>query len=443
MVCKSFHLADAEGFVASRQCQPSDNVATAISRKGQLEWTWREMLVAAGKSDEAAATLAGYVLTGQPRSEWRGASLIPPGSLLEVVTSSFERGSNLPLEIPWVLTLQSVAAELLARNIQVRSPRFGVRHPMLWHIVLADSCSGKTYCADNIARIGDIQWIQGFDGIRSAAGWFDLLLEQPVGVALRDEFGQFISQVETDERMAACKDLLLRLYDAKELTWRTKRDGTRAVTPKWGIVGMTQRATWHQKISAESMLDGTAQRFLYVIADRDPSRPWQNYPAWTLDNQDHWKCAWSALCRPLQPGRIYETTPQAEEYFNQQFYALAASGNLPESFARRVFFSALSYALIYHVLRADSSPQIGVEDYGYAFRVVRLHLSDTARVLGDISQSPLARIIARGQELFDECRREGRQLTAGMLARRMNAIRTVSEAQGLVRILKEIHQHTP
>ncbi|OQA32435.1 MAG: hypothetical protein BWY57_01949 [Betaproteobacteria bacterium ADurb.Bin341] len=367
--------------------------------------------------------------------EWRGRDALPPGSLLELICDSFSRGTNIPLEIPLVLALHLISGVLLQRGVRVRYAG-GELSPRLWTIVLADSSAGKTFTYQKLLTALGVQSpeIPGMAGAVSAAAFFATLHACPQGLLVRDEFGQLVGRIEHDISLSDYKDLYLRLYDGNDIPWTTKKEGAlRVQSPEVSVLGLTQYSTWHQKVSAESMLDGFAARFSVIIARPDPARSWRDYPTWVVDT-NKWAEAWGRCERVLRSR--YGTTAKAEEYFARTFRALAKDTELPEPFFRRIMYSAHRLACIYHVLLEDEAEELSPADYAWALRIIRHHITDSVEVMGNQNVSEIERLIQGAEALRERCHAKGETFNERRLYQNFRAL-TPQTAAVILRLLHE------
>lgn len=405
-----------------------------ISR-GQYELV--DILRAAADSQEAFAQLQGLLASRQnsTASMWRCSDVIPPSSLLDIVCNSFRAGSCIPLEIPLLLTLHLISGFLLQRRVFVQTSSGSIQ-PKLWTIALADSAAGKSFTLHKILdglRIPNPE-IAGLSGAVSAAACFVAVKEMPAGLLIRDEFGQFVGRIESDAGLTDYKDLLLRLYDGQRLVWMTKKEGLNEIeNPQVSVLGLTQHATWHQKVSAESMLDGFAARFSVLIAKPDASRKWQDYPTWNID-MNGWTDAWERCSSALQ--NSYVSTPEAECFFSSQFRTLAKTLELPEPFFRRILYSCHRLACIFHVICAKTSTKIDLEDYGWALRLARHHLTDAIEILGEQNFSDIERICQTAEALRSKCHERGEIFNERTLYRHIRGL-VPATANVVIRLIAE------
>lgn len=400
----------------------------------QLDLGFEGMLAKMETSvDAKGLILAMLASRAQGFQGWRGQDAVPPGSLAEKIISEFRAKTNIPLEIPFHTFLSVVSGYLLHRGVCVES-EMGLIRPDLWTVILASSGAGKTYTQKQITKglseaVGEIEFAG--TGLVSAAAFAQALSEKTCGLWVRDEFAQFLKAVEDKTGpMAEMKDYLFRLYDNDNIERRTKKDILTADDPALTILGLTVLETFKDFVSAESMLDGFAQRFAYVVAKADPDRPWRNYPLWTVDNRT-WAADWLKIEAAVQPSYTVDDTTM-QQAFGAAFQALY-NQYIPESFFRRLMWRASKYAVVYHVMRADPSPALTSEDFGWAARAIQHHVNDTAWLIGDHNLSSLERVIQAAEKLDQRYMAEkGRHVTARELVAGCRSITSTPMARQIL-----------
>ena len=410
----------------------------------QLQCDFPGIMKAVERSDDAKGLLMAMLASRhQAAEQWRGLIAVPPTSLAEIIISEFRQKTNIPLEIPFFVLFSIISGFLLERGVYVETEEGNIL-PDIWTVILASSGAGKTYTQNKISS-GLSETMKEIEfpgtGIVSSAAFVQALSRKPRGLWVRDEFAQQLKAMEqTNGPMAEMKDVMLQLYDNADISRETKNDTVVVENPALTILGLTVLETFKDYVTAESMLDGHAQRYGYVVAKQDPQRPWRNYPLWKVKNVE-WKDSWEKIVQALQP--TYRVDPiMMQKVFGASFQALYNEA-IPESFYRRVMWKATKYALIYHVMRADASPELTSEDYGWAARALSLHIDDAAWLIGDHSLSSLERILARAEEVNQRClETKGRPATARDL---ISGVKSISSAQQANAILSMIggEQSTP
>ena len=394
------------------------------------------MIEAASRSREARETIRAMLLVRKNHtSAWRGQSAVPPGSFAEVVTEAFRQATDIPLELPLSAVITLISGRLLEAGCLIDLHGQTVK-PSLWTVVLAPSGAGKTFATRRVLDIAGQKNL--FPDPASAAKFVQDLAAHNNATWIRDEFGQFLRSLDQQTHMAELRDYLLRLYDGQQISRRTKMDAISIDNPALTILGSTVLETFKDCVGPESLVDGFAQRFNFIIAPADPLRRAVDFPLYDLrDHQDAMRSAWSSVEQiPFHP--IYRVGEEAIGTFKAAFRAMMPEGDaLPVSFFRRLMFSAVRYAAVYHILLGDSGDELTARDMAWALRMVALHLEDARQLLDDYGLGELERIVRRVEEVKKEVEAEGLKCKPRDLCRRIAAIRTASEAKALLQLVEE------
>lgn len=373
----------------------------------------------------------------QPNSGWKGYAYVPVGSPAERIVKAFERHTDIPLELPFHAFLFYLSGHLMKEGVRIR---FGGRErtPEIWTIVLAPSGCGKSFSAGIIGRASPVA--ADFPECASGAKFLQTMVEHEEAAKtmlwLQDEFAQKLKQIETaGSPMAETKDYLLRAYDGSRIERSTKTAGSIVVErPYLGILGLNTDEGFFKTISPESLVDGFAQRFGYVLAARDEQRPMRDFPIY--DEQAIGEAVAGAFDDlgklPLHP--IYEFGKASEAAYCEAFRELASADDVPESFFRRVMFRSVKYALLYHLIVGKTSAEIDAEDIGWASRLCRQQLNDAKRMLAS-SLSDLNRMIAAAEKVRDKLAAQGKPCTARDIVRGVHGVKSAAEARGLLSLL--------
>ncbi|MHB1226878.1 MAG: DUF3987 domain-containing protein [Desulfurivibrionaceae bacterium] len=364
--------------------------------------------------------------------EWRGMPCVPPGSLLEAVIEEFQAKTNIALEIPLTTFMHYLSGALILRGSKVIFQGDAVEADF-WSIVLAPSGGGKTWTQKQIGAglDGVVPVMQS--GAASAAAWLQDFAERPRSLWIRDEFFQLLKGIEQPGPLADLKGYLLQSYDNATIERVTKKDAISIEKPVLSLLGFTTLQPFTQGMSPESLLDGFAQRFGFVLALPDPARPWRNFPFWSVDSKD-WASRFKAMTADLQTE--YHTSPEAEEVFLSAFKKLSGGLALDESFFRRVMWRGHKYALVYHVIRGlAADPVLSKEDYGWAARLLEMQLSDAAEVLEMCSQSDISRAIDAVEEIIQRLRAAGQPVTTRAVISKTRLITSAAMARFIFSIL--------
>lgn len=386
------------------------------------------------KSSEARETIKTMLKIRAQPDIWRGLIATPPSSLLSTVISAFRTNTDIPLEIPFFATLHFLAAHMLAKGITVEFVGQTVR-PDLWTVVLASSGSGKTFATGVLEKFTGQE--ASFPEPASAAKFIEDLATHNNEMWVRDEFAQFLKALDQQPHMTEIRDYLLRVYDGKKVERNTKKASVKVENPALCILGLSVLESFKDSVSPESMLDGFAQRFSYVIAKRDPARPAKDFPIYDMrDCQDRIRKEWNEVVSHIVHTQ-YILGPEAEVAFRESFaMLLPANEEVPTSFFRRIMFRGIRYALLYHVLLGKESPVIDASDMGWAGRICGLHIHDAAWLVGEHGLPDLERLCRKAEELRAKIlKEEDRAVTARDIVRGIHGIRNTAEARAILQMI--------
>lgn len=404
-----------------------------VSAPGQLEINVNEILDSMVASEDASATIRLMLKTDRDH-QWRGMLAVPPAGLAALIISEFRQKTNIPLEIPFFTLLSVISGVMLNQGTVLETQTMGEIRPDIWTIVLASSGAGKTYSQKKISSSIDLSDIEFNGNVVSSAAFIQALEKKPKGLWIRDEFAQFLKSIEsTNGPMSDMKDYLLRLYDNSKIERHTKNDSIIIDNPALTILGLTVTETFGKYVSAESMLDGFAQRFSYVMADPDPERPFKDYPLWQVDSK-LFESSWDLLLKSIK-NRYFVNENIILPSFSTAFNSLF-DDKIPESFFRRLIWRSTKYAMIYHVLRLDNSEWLTAEDFGWSARLISLHIQDSIRIIGEHNLSDLEKIIASTEKTISRLKlKYGRAPTMREIVQNVSSIKTVAQARQIVEIL--------
>lgn len=384
------------------------------------------------ENEQARSTIRAMLAVGQAAEPWRGLVAVPPGSPMERVLTAFHDETDIPLEIPFFALLHFVSGLLLRARTKIAGSSVEC-YADLWTIVLAPSGSGKTFAHNVLAKAAPVK--STFPEVASGARFIEALQTHNFGLWFQDEIAQKLKQIESvNSPMADVKEYLLRAYGYDKIERSTKKQTITIEEPCLGILGLNTAESFLKALSPESLLDGFAARWGYVLADRDPARPMRNYPLYNLERLSSIAAdAWEKLqAVPLPP--IFHVSRQAEQAYAESF-RLMFREELPEAFYRRILFRAFKYATLYHVLLGKASDQIDAEDIGWAARLSALHLSDMRRLAehyGLVRET--LKLADKAQAVATRFRQKGQPLTARVIQQQVHGVKTADEARALLAI---------
>lgn len=343
------------------------------------------------------------VMSIEERDGWHGQGTVPPASLLEDVLHSFERNTDIGLELPFLSTLTYISGFLCAQNVKIKINRTQKISPQIWNIILAKSGSGKTYATSVVGKNFQNN-VPTLENTSSGVALIQAIQKTPRGVWIRDEFGQYLRSIQTQPHMEKAKDILLSAYNGEKIEHITKSDSIVVEDYAFSIFGITVTETFLEQVGPESLVDGFAQRFNYLYVEKNDDRKMVDFPVYYSERKMT-DCDWARekkiedsinkiLSRTDLLNATFTIDAKAFQVFENVFRNLYQN-DIPESFYRRVMFSMFSYASVYHVLLNKNGTEIDEESMRYASQVVILHLKDIKKLLMNSGWSELELLIQK------------------------------------------------
>lgn len=389
------------------------------------------------------------VLSSLPKLAWRGDSAIPPGSPPHDILEAFREHTDIPLELPWTAFLFYLSTLLLSKGvkIKIKTAKGGLTvTPEVWLVSLAPSGSGKSYALNIVGHGAPLA--ATITGIASGAKFIAEMSDNEtagmVNAMLDDEFGQTLKSLETiGSPLFDAKGYLLKSYDGGKLERKTKAETVTVLDSRLSFYGLNVDKTFIDGcISAESMLDGFAQRFMYSIAECDPERPQYNYPLYDTDSLKRTaESAWArVLSTPIHAEYTY--APETLEAYNSEFRQLGKliydGGQVNASFFRRLMQATHKLALFMHIILGGESPEISKTAMLYAIRQTRLNILDAAKLIAMKAPKQTA-MLSAVDELAERLAAKGERLTPRSIRA---GIRAAREDQQLAEDLAQAHQNS-
>lgn len=368
------------------------------------------------------------------KTQWRGMMAVPPASILESILGEFKLKTNIPLEVPFFTFMHYLSAHLVQRGVHLKIRNMEISMEF-WTIILASSGAGKTYTHKTIkGSLGaDIPEVNGSAAVSSRQFIEELESAGGKGLWQRDEFLQFLKAIESGGPLAEMKDYLLRIYDNDRIERKTKDYQMVVERPELSILGFNALQTFIDGIDPESLLDGFAQRFGYVLAKDDPDRKFEDFALWDVEGAE-WPAMWQQLSSTILPS--YTTDEDGINAFKNSFKALT-NADIPESFYRRILWKAHKYAVIYHIIRGEGKQsKITPEDYGWAARILHLHLADTAEILSKTNFGDLEKLLQSCENAVVKLKESGQKVTPRTLMQRVKGINNAPTAKFIFDFMK-------
>lgn len=421
-----------------------DKAASATAKASSSGGFGKWLIELAKNKKEARTNVEGMLrFSAAPDGHWRGIIAVPPASPIERVLSAFKTETDIPLELPFFTMLHFVSGWLLSQKVKL-TVKGKELYPELWTIILADSGAGKTLAHNIIAKEAPVKSV--FPEPASGAAFIDALSQKNFSLWFQDEIAQKLKQIESPGTpLSDVKEYLLRAYGNDKIERSTRGAGTVSVDePCLGILGLNTPESFFKAISQESLLDGFAQRFAYVVAARDPDRSVETNPEkYAIYNETALRNAARSAFDKLVATPVhteYKVGDKGEEAFRVAF-ALLLNKSCPVSFYRRIMWRAFRYALLYHVILGKSSNVIDDEDIGWGARVAYMHLQDVKVLLrGKNPQAEnefgvLEKMVAKAEEVKKRIEAQGGKFTHRDIQQGVRGIKTADEAKALMSFL--------
>lgn len=369
---------------------------------------------------------------------WRGLLAVPPGSALDGVIQAFYHGTDIPLELPFFALLHFASGMLLERRTRIVGNATNC-YADLWTVVLAPSGAGKTFAHDILASASPVK--STFPEANSGARFIEAFKQHNFELWFQDEIAKKLEQIETpNSPLADIKEYMLRAYGYGKIERSTKKETITIETPCLGVLGLNTPGDFLRALSPESLMDGFAQRFAFVWAERDPKRPMRDYPLYNM--QALGAAARKAFdqLRATPIPEAYRVGDEAETAFREAFGLLCDGAALPESFFRRILFRSFKYAALYHFILGKASDTLDAEDIGWGARASTLHLNDMRRILAETKAGELLMLARKGQAVQARLAKEGKPLTERVLRQSVWGCRDAEIAAAVYAVLAPSQQ---
>ena len=388
------------------------------------------------KRDGAKETIkAMLAIKANPSASWRGLIAVPPSSPLEHLLSSFRRHTDIPLELPFFSFLHLLSGWLLQNRVKISGGGLRGIYPELWTIVLAPSGTGKTTAYNLIAAASPIK--STFPEPASGARFIEALSQNNFSLWFQDEIAQKLKQIDTPNGpLSDIKEYLLRAYGNDKIERSTKMETITVEEPCLGILGLNTQESFWASLNPESLTDGFSQRFSYVVAEEDPSRPITDFPIY---NETVIIKAATDAFQKIQAVALhpeYKIGEEAVQAFKSSFSMLFTE-EIPKSFYRRVLFRAFKYALYYHLILCKTSDTLDAEDMGWAARLAAMHLQDVGKLLNKTKLQGISKLVTSAKKIQSKLNKQGKPLTARDLRNGISGIDTNEQAMAIMSLMDD------
>jgi len=317
-------------------------------------------------------------------TDFKIASVTPPGSFIADIISQFDLKTDIPSNIQFFSIIEVISGFLLQKRVCLKLSDGQTFRPNLWTVILADSGIGKTFSIKKIIKlfIKDNSFVFPLESFTSAT-FMAALQEHNNKLIITDEFGPWIKNVNTQTYMQEMGQIILKMYDGDILERITQKQTISVKDPTMSWLAATVLKTFFQCVDMEFMTDGKGQRFNYIIARlQDKIVPLYKFDKAAIGIINNKWIEFSNI--EFLPE--YTISDETENFYNKTFLDnwqdLVNSDNKDLlSYFRRISISMLKYALIYHCVLNPYSPEIDLIDMEYAKRVVDIHLLDLKTLL--------------------------------------------------------------
>lgn len=367
--------------------------------------------------------------------DWRGINAVPPDSPLYDIVDVFKTYTDIPLEIPVFVFFHFLSAYLLKNNVKIILNDQNI-DPDTWTVILANSGSGKSFATNLIEETCSLKIDSSMGDIASSAKFVEELKAKNRSLWIKDEFAQFLKHIQQLGHMTEMKDYLLKVYDGKVIERITKKETIIINNPALTLLGLTVKDSFIKNISADDMINGFAQRFSYIIAYEDKSRPMVNYPVYDYKTiYNVLKNVWDRIAN-VHVNSTYLVSQESFDYFKNTFsYLYNENQDVDKSFYRRCLWRTIKYAAMYHLLLEKTNDIIDRGDMIWASRAISLFLKDTKSLLNSYGLSDFAKIVYSAESLKRKLEGEGKKLTPRDLITHISAIKNANEAKSILSLM--------
>lgn len=349
---------------------------------------------------------------------------ISENTILQDVVKAFDKKTDIPLEVPFITFLTVWSGWLCQKEV---SADFGstTLYPDIWTVLLADSGSGKTFTLKHIQGLIDCERIATFG---TSASFVRSLANKPRGYLIKDEFAEFLKQLETQPYIQEVKEYLLQIYSNETVVRETKKETVIVEKPIISLLGTTVLDAFVQNVKAIWLFDGFMQRFCLLLSNR-PNKNLTDYLIYDVSLghlKDKITDIQSQVRSKYQIGEAFEKIIRG--VFRSDML------DLDNSFIRRIIFRIAKYSLIFHTLIDPKDAVISVDAIMKGVNLGKRHIYDLRIVLDELGMSEVERK-AKAVERLKE--RLGRIPSAREVVQRVYSIKSVAEAYAILRLISE------
>lgn len=352
----------------------------------------------------------------------------------QVIDRAFNERTDVPRILAFWAALHYLSAFLLQSDIKINIKGLTLL-PDFWSIALAPSGAGKTFTQNTIAKslAGDIKI---FPDVASAAAFAEALSENNKGIWLRDEFAQFLKQINIQPSLAQVKDYMLRTYDNNKIERITRQDSFVIEKPALTIFGTTPIATIKNYLTAEDLVDGFAQRFTFIYAEREnkPLIPFYDMAEDIRKINELWS-------KVTQDGfhQIYTVDEKGINAYSEAFRTvteLCVLNGIDASFSRRIMWKSTKFALLFHIILGEKGNIISERAFLYAIKLIAMNVRDLRKLL-DLYEESDVKAVAQKVLTFIQRKHKatGQKVSKRTIVAGVRAVKSTKALQDILELL--------
>lgn len=415
--------------------------------QGKGNWSWapdNAFIRTMAENKEAAQNYAGAMnmVSQLDQLSWKGDSAVIPNSPLWEILEAFKAKTDLPLDLAYHSFMFYLSTYCMELGVEIEVDGQTVQ-PALWTVVLAPSGSGKSYSLSRLKKTSPVQ--ATVTGFASAAKLIEMLSEneqagRPNAIQV-DEWGQVLRLIENpNSPLAEAKQYLLLAYDGDLLERKTKQ-GTITVNRSFcSFLGLNVDETFIKILSPDSLLDGFAQRFAYVLAEKDPERKFYKYARYNNKSIEEVIAEQWERIKSITIHKTYTYSPEALAAYDLEFEKIGRiideTQEINVSFFRRIMQRTHALALMMHIINEDSSDIITKSDVLWAIRQTRLHIADAAKLIA--MKSPQTNnLMKKVKETAKKLSENGKKVSGRTLQQNIRDLKGDSETANLAAMAYE------
>lgn len=356
-------------------------------------------------------------------------------TIIEKIIDEFNKNTDIPDEIPAMCFLTVWSGFLNVKGVKgiinLSNGQIEIETD-IWNILLAESGSGKTYTLKTIKQLNsNLSAAEIPSSSVSSASFIQVLASQSKGYFVRDEWAEYLYAIKSQTHMKEMKDYFLRAYNNEKLIRKTKKETIETEEIVMSILATTVFESLLQKLEVIDLIDGFAQRFCYIIAQKDPNRNVFTHLIYK-DNIKKYKEEVDQIINNIQ--NRYYFDDNFEEFCKRNLKEIFKNFNIENSYIRRIAFRLLKYSIILQTLIDPKETTISSHAIEKAILLCYRHITDLKKILTHFGYSELEKKIQAIERLKEKL---GRMPTKREIITYIWNIKTVKEAEILLSLIQQ------